>query len=69
MRFYNGLATVIKRRWREALMWLILACYLGVLWWLASKYWHVLHFFAFIVIFLALVLLVIIAFRMLRASR
>ena len=66
MRFLGSLVTTVKTRWRESVMWLILVCYLGALWLLANSYWHVIHFFAFMGIFLTLTLLVIIAFKVLK---
>lgn len=54
-----------RQQWREWAGWLILVCYLAILYVMASFFWHVLKLFLFISIFVALPFLVAIAFKFL----
>ena len=54
-----------RGQWQEWLGWLILLCYVGILYQIASVHWQVLKVFLFIGVFVALPFLVIIVFKLL----
>lgn len=56
-----------RRQWRQWVGWLILVCYVAILYAMASVFWHVLKLFLFIGIFMALPLFVTIAFKFLES--
>lgn len=52
-------------QWREWVGWLILLCYVGVFYRIASVHWQVLKVFLFIGVFTSLPFLLVIAFKLL----
>ncbi len=53
----------VKAHRRDILGWVILAAWIGVLWAMASKYWHALQFFYWIAVFIAAPLTIIFLFN------
>ena len=53
----------VKAHRRDILGWVILAAWIGVLWAMASKYWHALRFFYWIAVFIAAPLTIIFLFK------
>ena len=60
------LAGKVKGKWTEFVRGLILACYIGVLYWMASNNWQVYNFILFICILAGLPFLVVMLFKILQ---
>jgi hypothetical protein len=60
------LAGKVKRMPQEWVRWLILACYIGVLYFMAWRSWQVHNFLLVISIFVALAFFVLVSFKLLQ---
>lgn len=67
MRFMSAPSFVkrIRSRWTEWVGWLLLVCYVGILFWMSLGYWHIRHFALFISILIGFTVIILLVFRLL----